>query len=500
MTKNLIAASTALIAAAAAESYGGSTRFASGPLFEGPEGRDEHMLSAFRQIVQEQVNQPLADLGTRMTAVETRANAVPAVVPAVVPPADPEPTREVQTPAATTRTVEETDAARRSILSAAGSSGAVDPNGQRAPIRSLDPTRIKPLGQMDGDEDMIQVVGNTIRALAIAKKEGGGLATAEQYARTFYKDERAARHIRSSFERAMNGGDAQAGGALVPTEFIPRLIDLLYAKEILVQAGVQIIPMSSGKATLPKLLSGGAAFWVGENQAIPESSLKFGWVELVAKDLGALIPIGNDLLRDSSYRANEITVRNLTKVMALEADRVGLYGQGGKQPQGLLTTPGLTRTNATTGAKAMNNDLSGLEGRYYAANPDDDKRAWLMHPIMDAFLRNVTNSQGQFVFRSEMDAGRFQGAPHYMSTQVRPNTLVFGDFSALWRGETQSVTIDTSSEASYTDSNGVSVSAFQNNLTLVRAIERLDYAVAHAEVFQILENIPLDGTWQWTAS
>ena len=96
----------------------------------------------------------------------------------------------------------------------------------------------------------------------------------------------------------------------------------------------------------------------------------------------------------------------------------------------------------------------------------------------------ITNANGFFVFRDEMSRGTLFGIPFRYSTQM-PTNLGSGaqteymlvDMSEVVIGETESLMVDASTEASYLDQNGQTVSAYGQDQTVIRAITEHDLAV-----------------------
>ncbi|NRB17719.1 MAG: phage major capsid protein [Rhodobacteraceae bacterium] len=64
--------------------------------------------------------------------------------------------------------------------------------------------------------------------------------------------------------------------------------------------------------------------------------------------------------------------------------------------------------------------------------------------------------------------------------------ITFADFSEIMIGDDQDIRIASSSEASFVDTNGDTVSAFQRDLTLMRAVSRHDLAPAHDEAISVI--------------
>ena len=126
-----------------------------------------------------------------------------------------------------------------------------------------------------------------------------------------------------------------------------------------------------------------------------------------------------------------------------------------------------------------------------SANIEDDKRVWFMNPRSKNYLYNVQNSLGVYVYRDEMNLGKLLGYPFKTTTQIPTNiwdtTGTNKDCSFVFLVEmTEDMILDSMSlelavtrEGSYIDSSGTTVSAFQNDQTLIRAIAEHDHQMRH---------------------
>lgn len=387
------------------------------------------------------------------------------------------------------------DAQRAALYAAAGS--AIDANGAKPGEFRL----YKPLDVHGDDREMVRFIGISLRATLRANMERKPMEYAAKLARDYFKAPDVADHL-DEYTRALTGATSSDGGALIPIDYIPRLIELLYAKVIASALGAKKVPFANGRARIPKMTAGSTAYWSAEGATIQQSQPSFGFVELVAKDLTALVPISNDLLYDTGFSANEFVVNDLIRRIALALDLAVFYGTGkNNQPLGLDNAPDLTKTASNTGAKSAHDDIEGMLGRYYSANPLDEKTGWAMHPTLENWLKLVTSSTGQFIFRDEMTQGMFMGRPYKTSTQIKVTSgkheLWLGDWIEVDIGEANALKIDSSQEASFGSGSGT-VSAFANNLTVIRAIQRTDVAVERDVVFQKLTGIDLTSSgWSW---
>ena len=81
--------------------------------------------------------------------------------------------------------------------------------------------------------------------------------------------EKAARHVEKNwndkeFSKQLLEADFDAGGVLVPDEYVAEIIDLLSAQSTVRAMGASTMPMNSGSMTVPKLTKGATASYVGE--------------------------------------------------------------------------------------------------------------------------------------------------------------------------------------------------------------------------------------------
>ena len=140
----------------------------------------------------------------------------------------------------------------------------------------------------------------------------------QRYAKQVWRDEALSKQLAESF--------LADGGAIVPDEYMAELIELLRAQAVVRQLGATTVNMASGSMTIPKQTGASTAQYIGENTNIPASQPTFGQIQLSAKKLAALVPISNDLLRDSSPSADQIVRDDLVAVMALREDLAFIRG------------------------------------------------------------------------------------------------------------------------------------------------------------------------------
>lgn len=139
--------------------------------------------------------------------------------------------------------------------------------------------------------------------------------------------------------RALQEGLDTAGGLTVPTQLAAGILDLMRKKNRLIQAGARTIPMETAELTFARLASDPSISWHNESEAIAESTgPTFDATVLHPTTAVALVKVTRELLQDS---ANIETVLRdaFAQAMALEVQRVAFYGDGVKEPLGLINQP-----------------------------------------------------------------------------------------------------------------------------------------------------------------
>jgi HK97 family phage major capsid protein len=113
---------------------------------------------------------------------------------------------------------------------------------------------------------------------------------------------------------------------------------------------------------------------------------------------------------------------------------------------------------------------------------------WVMRAATKNFLASLRNPDTGFLMFPSIDQnGMLMGYAIKTTSQIPSNLGVggdetevyFADFNEVMIGDAMSITIATSTEAAYVNQNGDTVSAFQRDQTLMRAISEHDLAPRH---------------------
>lgn len=230
--------------------------------------------------------------------------------------------------------------------------------------------------------------------------------------------------------RDLTVGTATAGGNLVETELdSANFIDLLRNASALDQAGATVLTGLSGNVNIPRQSGAATAYWVAESGSPTESQQTIDQVALTPKTCGAFTDFSRKLMIQSSIDVENMVRNDLARVLALEIDRVGLYGSGSSnQPLGLKDTTGVLTEDFSANTPTFA-EVVALESDVAGANALLGTPVYLMNAAMGGSLKTATkdSGSGQFI----LQGGEVNGYRAVISNQVASNDLWFGNFSDL---------------------------------------------------------------------
>ena len=271
--------------------------------------------------------------------------------------------------------------------------------------------------------------------------------------------------------RDLNVGTATAGGNLVETQLdSANFIDLLRNASALDQAGATVLTGLSGNVNIPRQSGAGTAYWVAESGSPTESKQTIDQIALTPKTCGAFTDYSRKLLIQSSIDVENMVRNDLARVIALEIDRVGLYGSGSSnQPLGLKDTTGVLTEDFAADTPTFS-EVVALESDVSGANALLGSPVYLMNSAMRGGLKTKAKDSGSGLFVMEGDL--VNGYRGVLSNQVASGDLWFGNFADLIIGYFSGLDLMVDP---YTGSTSGTVR--------VVALQDVDVAVRHPESF-----------------
>jgi len=270
-------------------------------------------------------------------------------------------------------------------------------------------------------------------------EEKTGRAAAE-YKKAFWNAMRT-KTPRSEVLNALSIGTDSEGGYLVPDEFEQALVAAL-EEENIIRTLAHVITSSSGDKKIPVVASNGAASWVDEGAAIPESDDTFGQVNLGAHKLATMLKISEELLNDSAFNLEQYAAKEFGRRIGRAEEEAFIGGDGTGKPTGFLTSAQIGVTAA--GAAAIT--LDEIIDLYHSLREPYRRNAvFIVNDMTVKAIRKLKDSTGVYLWQPSMLAntpdtilGRPVKTSSFMPTLVGGSkTIAFGDFSYYWIADRQ---------------------------------------------------------------
>ncbi|MBA3364691.1 MAG: phage major capsid protein [Actinobacteria bacterium] len=313
--------------------------------------------------------------------------------------------------------------------------------------------------------------------------------------------------------KALAEGTATSGGYLVEPEFAAEIAHLVRARSAVMQMGVTTIPVRK-ELNVTSVSTGATAAYVAENARIPVSEETFAQAAILRpRNLAALVPISNRLLRDADETpaVEDVIRRDLAEVLALRQDIAFLQGTGtGEEPLGLRNVAGTTAA-PSLGANGGAPDWDTLKttvANIRATNAPFERPGWIFNARLLSTLERLKDSTGHYLadtglltFDPAGNGGTLLGYSFRTTSQIPVNlttgtstdttfALFCSDWGEVWVGQNDAFEIVLSGEATYTPDGGTTyISAFQNQQTLFRASTTNDIAIRRPQFLSVLTGV-----------
>lgn len=303
--------------------------------------------------------------------------------------------------------------------------------------------------------------------------------------------------------KALTTGTPSEGGFAVPEVLSSDVIKYLYPKLAYSKLGGRRIDMPSGNLNLPRFDAKSSCSYIGETGAAADTKPTIGNVHGSAKKLAALIPVSNDLIRNANPSFDSFVRDDLINAMQLFRDYTAFYGAGtAHSPAGIKTQLTSTEKIGSSNTVFTADTPANMKGLLMAKNVPMISPGWAFNGYHWSWLYNLKTSTGAYIFRDEMNKGTLLGDPFVVSNQIYSDNLAggtaptssnYGDmFYGDWSEFIEFVQLDmelmSSKEASYVNSAGATVSAMQNDMTVLRALSLHDFGLRHKESFVLSTN------------
>lgn len=311
--------------------------------------------------------------------------------------------------------------------------------------------------------------------------------------------ERFANHVHQDRERrkstmeqlrTLNGSTNVSGGYLTPDNMSSDIIELLYPQTTFLQGGPRTVAMPNGVYRQPKGATGASASYRQEGGRVTSTEQTFEGISLSAKFLGAMILMTREMIDFSVRGAESFITGDLREAMSQTMDVKAYYGTGANgEPLGLFNHAGIQSVVSqdvdTPTLIQIDTDMDALELAFLNNNIPMGNWRYVMAPRTKKFIgsRRVGDAgNGEFAFPEiRGENSRWGEHPVLSSTNFPINggsgadesDLGFINFSDVLLGVMNDIAFATSSEATV-NHNGEWISAYQNDLVILRALSGHD--------------------------
>jgi HK97 family phage major capsid protein len=382
------------------------------------------------------------------------------------------------------RTAERMQALRASTaLSSMDSEAAANDLPADAPARGAAPQARQPV-------ESGVMFAQTVRALVIGR---GDTTAAAAWASSTWGE-------RYDVTAALQANDASAGGFLVPERFSSEVIELLRPKTV-VRRNSRVVPLVGGNDTMPTVESGSAAYYIGEGSDITTSEPGFGQLKFVEREIAALVPISNKLLRHGAVNVDVMVRDDITLGFAQSEDLAFLRSNGvGPAPKGLrylAAAANVIPANGTVNLANIEKDARKAINALILSDIPMTNVRWVMSPSDFGYLQDLRDGNGNLVFPGlNLPVPMWKGFPVEQTNNVPINLggasneseVYLVDFGETVVADSFQVRIDTSESASYKVAGSL-VSAYSRNQTLIRAVAAHDFGIRRAKAVAILTGV-----------
>lgn len=266
--------------------------------------------------------------------------------------------------------------------------------------------------------------------------------------------------------RGMSKGEPGKGGALVDTDLrLDEFVDILRNKTVMAKMGMRMLGGLVGDLDLPKKISGGSFYWLGEGDNVNLSDFDLTTLPMSPKTIAGGIPVTRRLRKQAARSIESLIIEDLMDGLGVAIDLGVLNGPGtGNHLTGLLNQAGIPLIEfdgpGLTYGKAV--DMRTKVASFNAATG----ALGYLTSVTQSGLAQQTEKFAN-TGRTVWEEGKVNGYRAEDTNQMPDDTWLFGDFSQVVMGlwGVMDLKVDTSTLAG---SDGLVLRVFQDVDSTVR--------------------------------
>lgn len=243
-------------------------------------------------------------------------------------------------------------------------------------------------------------------------------------------------------KRANAVATAADGGYTVGEEIdYSNMVELLRNQSHVLSLGARVLTGLKSDVTIPRVLTGGTAYWVSETGSITQSSGTFGQIAMKPRRLGASVPYSKQFLAQSGLSVENFIRDDIMAAFGVELDRVAISGAGATEPLGILNlASGDRATSVTFGAAATWAKVISFETNVATANAlglPGGAYAYLTTPATRGVWKSAVkvSSQASFLWENGDIVNGYAARATNQFPSGTANQVIFGQFGQVIYGE-----------------------------------------------------------------
>lgn len=236
---------------------------------------------------------------------------------------------------------------------------------------------------------------------------------------------------------------APAGGPghnIVATNLLAGSFIELLRKKAWVMRRARTLAGLVGNVDIPRQNASTQAYWVGEGGAPNKSEPGVDQIAFTPKTVGAYTDITRRLMLQATPDAEALVRDDLLKVMALEIDRVAIYGSGStNQPLGVKNQTGINAVDFATAGKPTFAEIVDMETQIALDNADVDSMSYAFNAGIRGYMKTALKFPDTAASGTIWEQGNtVNGYAADVSNQVASGDVFFGNWQdlviAMWGG------------------------------------------------------------------
>ena len=263
-------------------------------------------------------------------------------------------------------------------------------------------------------------------------------------------------------QRDLNVAQASAGGFLVGSD-LGAAQDILRPWSVVINGGVSVEEQLTGNVTIPRTVTGSTIYWqVNETTQATPSTPTISQVTMTPKIAIALIQASRNFVTQAN--PERWLRRELKRAAGAATDTAVLTGSGAAgQPQGVLTTPGLSTQSGTALAWA---GVLAMKKNTAVVDAPDASIAFLSNPTTRALLeaREKAAGNGDFLWQDD----KIASCPAFVTTLMPAGQMLSGPMSGITLGLWGDLRLEV---------NPFDSSLFKTGAVQIRVLVAVDVAV-----------------------